>query len=279
MVLTHNINSQSRRELIQYTILVFAVTWGIASILIIFPEAVEAVFGEMSTLSPVYFLAVYAPLMTAVGLTIAHNGRAEVLSLFLKLKPRLPSLPYYALVILGWPIVDSIALFCQHVITGESVEYLDLNLWYLGPTILVTTLLVDAGPMGEELGWRGYALPRLLTLFGSPLKAALLLGVVWGIWHLPAFFISGTAQHDLGMGIFWLILGTTLVSIIMTWLYQRTGGDVLAAGLLVHLMNNLTQARLPFVDLVYLPIAFACAVSLWRYSTPIDDNKSFFRDN
>jgi hypothetical protein len=118
--------------------------------------------------------------------------------------------------------------------------------------------------MGEELGWRGYALPRLLSGRLNSLTAALVLGIIWGIWHLPAFFIAGTSQHDDQMGIFWLILGTTLSSVIMTWLYIRTKGDVLASGLLVHFMNNFTSARLPYLDLVYTPLALAAGVALTR---------------
>jgi len=86
--------------------------------------------------------------------------------------------------------------------------------------------------------------------------------VIWGVWHLPAFFVAGTFQHDAGMGIFWLILGTTLSSVVMTWLYRRTRGDVLASGLLVHLMNNSMSAQLPFIDLVYAPLAIVAAVAL-----------------
>lgn len=86
--------------------------------------------------------------------------------------------------------------------------------------------------------------------------------MIWGVWHLPAFFVAGTFQHDPGMGIFWLILGTTMSSVVVTWLYRRTHGDVLASGLLVHLMNNSMSAQLPFIDLVYAPLAIVAAVAL-----------------
>jgi len=157
-----------------------------------------------------------------------------------------------------------VALLLQGAITGEATASLDLGRWYMAPIVLVVTLIFDAGPLGEELGWRGYALPRLLAGRFSPLAAALVLGLIWGVWHLPAFFVAGTAQHDLQMGILWLIVGTMLASVIMTWLYRRTGGDVLASGVLVHLMNNLTVAHLPFVDLAYAPLAIVAGIALVR---------------
>lgn len=64
------------------------------------------------------------------------------------------------------------------------------------PALLLATLLVDAGPIGEEIGRRGCALPRMLH-GRNPLAPAVLPGVVWGLWHLPAFVVAGTHQHDL----------------------------------------------------------------------------------
>ncbi len=252
-----------QRELAFYFALTYAITWGLAALLLLAPDAMAGLFGEFSTSSPLYYLAVYAPGIAALALTGTREGGAGLLRLFKTLRPRWSSARYYAAVLLGWPILDSVALLAQGFVTGEPVATIDYRHWYLAPGFLLMTLLVDAGPLGEELGWRGYALPRLLSRM-TPLRAALLLGVVWGVWHLPAFFVSGTAQHDTSMGVVWLILGTTLTSIIMTWLYRRTGGDVLASGVLVHLMNNVTLASLPFVDLVYAPVALLAAISMMR---------------
>ena len=215
---------QDRRELIQFFGAAYSITWGLAALLILAPETMEGLFGEMSTLSPVYFVAVYAPLISALSLTMLHRGPAAMITLISSLKPRLENIKFYLLVLLGWPILDTLALAVQSLVTGEPVEYLNLSLWYMAPVILLTTLVIDAGPIGEELGWRGYALPRLLRLFRSPLTVAIVLGLIWGAWHLPAFLISGTTQHDTGMGIVWLILGTTLSSVIMTYLFRKTGG-------------------------------------------------------
>jgi membrane protease YdiL (CAAX protease family) len=251
-----------RRELLIFFGATFGVTWGIAAFALLIPNVLERLFGKLSTTSPLYFLAVYAPSLVAIVLTVFWRGWPSGLQLIGTLRPRKANLPFYLAVLLGWPILDRLALAVQGMVTGTPTAWLDFGRWYMAPVLILAQLAIDAGPLGEELGWRGYALPRLLSGPRSVLGAALLLGVIWGVWHLPAFFVAGTSQHDAHMGIFWLILGTTLSSVIMTWLYRHTNGDVLASGLLVHLMNNLTSAQLPFIDLVYAPLAIAAGVAL-----------------
>lgn len=76
------------------------------------------------------------------------------------------------------------------------------------PLTLFTTanIVIDPGPWGEETGWRGFALPRLLTRF-PPSMAAIVLGVIWAIWHAPAFLVSGLRQSNYNFG--WFLISTT----------------------------------------------------------------------
>src|SRR5215213_5915444 len=84
------------------------------------------------------------------------------------------------------------------------------------------TSLVRGGPLGEELGWRGYALPRL-QVGRSALSASLILGVIWATWHLP-FYISGAAT----LAEFAPTSVTTFAAtIVITWLFNNTNGSVL----------------------------------------------------
>ena len=91
--------------------------------------------------------------------------------------------------------------------------------------------------VGEELGWRGYALPKLLET-RSALTASVILGVVWGLWHLPTFFSSSAPQQ--GLPIVAFVLMTIEYSIIMSWIYLHTRGSVLIATL-CHGAINLSQ--------------------------------------
>jgi membrane protease YdiL (CAAX protease family) len=90
---------------------------------------------------------------------------------------------------------------------------------------------------GEEIGWRGYALPRLADAVG--LRAAgLILGMIWALWHLPLFLIPGTDSTGQPFVIFFLAV--TAVSVAMTWLYLKTGGSLLLAMLMHAAINNTT---------------------------------------
>lgn len=104
--------------------------------------------------------------------------------------------------------------------------------------LVLVVLLPFNGPIGEEFGWRGFALPKLQTKYG-PLIASLVIGTVWGIWHLPDFFAEQGAISALAtsMGMGFLIpytLGTIANSVYMTWLYNKTNASALIAGIVWH---------------------------------------------
>ena len=120
-----------------------------------------------------------------------------------------------------------------------------LSFW---PTYLILYLLflIAWGPLGEEPGWRGFALPRLEQRSG-PLVGTLLLGVLWGLWHLPLFFIPGSDQyalsvvstgfvgHLIGFGVY--IIWTTGLAVTITWVFNNTRGS-LGLSMLLHASVN-----------------------------------------
>ncbi len=105
-------------------------------------------------------------------------------------------------------------------------------------------ILLTGGPLQEEFGWRGYALPRLQSRF-SPLISSLVLGFFWWLWHLPAVFIPGRFMTD-HLGVFLALLGViALTSILFTWIYHHTHGSILAAMLMHTAMNWSIWAAMP----------------------------------
>jgi membrane protease YdiL (CAAX protease family) len=108
--------------------------------------------------------------------------------------------------------------------------------------IPIGLLIWFLGALPEEYGWRGYALPRLLDEH-SPLVASLILGLIWGVWHLPLHFISSSTQYVIP--IWQYILQTVLLSVLYTWIYRGTGGSILIAGVF-HAMGNITGAVFPY---------------------------------
>lgn len=147
---------------------------------------------------------------------------------------------------------------------------------FSNPALLVQFLLVEffLGAVSEELGWRGYVLDELQSRW-SPLTSSLVLGVVWGVWHSPAFVIPGLSQSEMG-GLWSLahvcfILAVTLISVVHTWTYNNTGRSILVAGVLMHFVSNATliflggifdQFSMPSIYWVLYPIMILITIGL-----------------
>lgn len=102
--------------------------------------------------------------------------------------------------------------------------------------LIVGYVLVLGGPLGEELGWRGHALPKLERRFG-PVWATVLVGAIWTAWHLPLFLMPGTVQQDIPLWLFsWQILAT---SFLYTWVRHRAPASLVPA-LALHTSFNVT---------------------------------------
>jgi membrane protease YdiL (CAAX protease family) len=108
-------------------------------------------------------------------------------------------------------------------IRGQSFDF-SLFLKQLGSFLP----LIILGPISEELGWRGYAQDRLERLI-SPILAAVMIGVVWAFWHLPLFFMVGTAQYENGLPFLPFLITLTTLSIVFAWLHQHTARSIWTA--------------------------------------------------
>jgi len=108
--------------------------------------------------------------------------------------------------------------------------------WYLLPVFFIITIL--GGPLGEEFGWRGFALPYLQKRL-NPLFSSVLLGTIWGLWHLPLFFQEGTLHTQIGFKLLPLyILGEIGLSILITWIYNKTDKSLLVGAIILHNADN-----------------------------------------
>ena len=119
-------------------------------------------------------------------------------------------------------------------------------------------ILLLGGPMGEEFGWRGYALPVLQDRFGWR-AASLGLGLVWGGWHLPLFFIDGTAQAHIPPALF--LLSCVAMSVVFAWLVNRTAGSVVSA-LAFHTAINFWPSFVPVLPTEASHRAYAFVVAV-----------------
>jgi membrane protease YdiL (CAAX protease family) len=110
------------------------------------------------------------------------------------------------------------------------------------PLFLIALSLLFSTPMqaGEEIGWRGYALPRLADRFGLA-RASVLLGVIWAFWHLPFFFIPMSDTFHQSFPVY--LLQVTALSVVIAWLYWRT--ESLFLVMLLHASVNNTKDVVP----------------------------------
>jgi hypothetical protein len=238
--------------LLIYFFMAFTFTWTIGG-LCLFAPAVAGTFSRRPSLTnPLFYLAVYVPSLSSIILTAVFGGCAGLRKLYERLIPWRTGIQWYLFVLIVYPMGAVIAGEIAGAFTGVPVKIQNWAHLYL---LLLPALIVDPGPLGEELGWRGFALPRMLERW-SPLSASLILGLIWGLWHLPAFFISGLAQNRMALPVF--LLATISVSIIDTWLFLRTNGNLLLP-ILVHLMTNTTFKALGVSFVVSVVMGVTCA--------------------
>ncbi|MCF7928898.1 MAG: CPBP family intramembrane metalloprotease [Spirochaetales bacterium] len=133
----------------------------------------------------------------------------------------------------------NLAAITLSVYWGGSVDQFNISKDFLNAPVGFILFILVFGPIPEELGWRGYGLDALRSRMNL-LKASLLLGIVWGIWHLPMVFIEGSFQNQL------LDHPGALISyfsaffpgtILMSWIYYRTGRSTLSA-IMFHFAGN-----------------------------------------
>jgi membrane protease YdiL (CAAX protease family) len=164
--------------------------------------------------------------------------------------------PIWYVVALVLPVVISLAGIALFALLGQPLPLFPRSepirdLLPLLVTTFVTTLLYG-GPLGEEAGWRGFALPRLQVRH-SPLVASLLLSVIWGLWHVP-LHLQGV-YHGIfpdGLpGILLRIVTTIPTTILFTWFFNRTKGNLWLIVLLHTVVNNTAGFWLPVTMGVY----------------------------
>lgn len=190
------------------------------------------------------------PFLAAFVVTAATDGRAGVRALVRDLCRWRVGGRWYALVMIGLP---ALLMFCVLPLPGAVAAFQpapgELGGWAVGFVLV----LIVGGPLGEEPGWRNFATPRLQERFG-PVLGTFILGVMWGLWHLPLFLIDGYnhAGADLAASVrpYLVFLGFTIaIAYLFTWLYNRTGGSGPIA-ILAHTCFNvsLLPVLFPGVD-------------------------------
>lgn len=229
----------------------FGLTWGLASLLIFFNDQIVAVFGEVSSSNPLFILAVYAPAIAAFILVFHYYGLRGIGSFLRRLTLWRMPLGWWLFLVIGIPVL----FYTASAITGTIAEPFPYSPWQavIAPLLLMLVL----GPV-EEFGWRGLALPLLQRRF-APFWASLIIGMIWGIWHLPAFLIGGTPQSE------WVFLpffiAAIALSIIMTAIFNASKGSILTAALFHFQLNNpIWPDAQPWDTVLFSAVALAIVI-------------------
>jgi membrane protease YdiL (CAAX protease family) len=180
-------------------------------------------------------LGTWGPFFAALIMTGILEGKAGIRKLFAQVLVWRVGILWYLIAFL-LPIVLLFAALGIYTLQGGVAGRFAPGQWYMLFLAPLPALLF--GPLGEELGWRGYALPRLQRKT-SALWSSVIVGVLWALWHAPAYWapagtaISGQPVTLLAVG--WYVLFIVGISILHTWIYNHTKASVLIA-ILFHAM-------------------------------------------
>ncbi len=219
------------RSAVIFTINAIAISWLCWLPLVASDHGIGVVRPSLAPLFIV--LGTFGPFFAAVGMVSRRSG-FRGLGAFLGQAFRWRvGIQWYAVALVA-PAVIRIAVLYVHVLKGGTVPDLsDTARWFALPSTFLLVLLIG-GPTGEEFGWRGFLLQRVQPVFGR-LGASILIGLISTLWHLPLFWIPGTAQSHLPFAIF--AVRTVALSIISTWIYNGTRRSLLFV-LLFHASLN-----------------------------------------
>jgi membrane protease YdiL (CAAX protease family) len=234
-------------SLLPFMLITFGLAWGILALFIFLPEQMTAFFGEITGQHPLFYLAVYAPAIAAI-IVVTYKIGIGRLQLYLgRLLLWRCSRAWYAFLIIGIPLL----FFGGSALKGNLFTE-PFPLSSLRSLIVAFLLTAIKGPV-EEFGWRGFALPLLQRKL-APVWAGLILGVIWGFWHLPAFLLSGTQQSAWSFTPFFA--GSVAISVIMTPLFNKSQGSILLPALFhFQLINPIWPDAQPFDTYLFVVAA------------------------
>lgn len=196
---------------------------------------------------PVYLFLGWGFVVAAVLMTALTLGKPGVVALLKRFLIWRVGWNWYLVALLLYPAILFSAVLCNAALTRTSLDFTDVFAHRIFgasaflPLFIVPFFFVDAVSNGEEIGWRGYVLPRIQANHGA-LTASLIIGVIWGLWHLPKFLAPDNTSP------FWLFMIRMMTdAVLYTWLFNNTRGSLLLTTAF-HASANTAGVFLPIAN-------------------------------
>src|SRR5215207_5434079 len=253
-----------RHPIITFFVLTYVFTWAIESPLVFLGDSLT---GTQSLV--LVILASNVPSAVAIVLTAMVFGRGALRKLLGRLLIWRVNPIWYLVVFLG-PVALTGGVVGLNALMGGPALSLGMSL--LGIAIFFAISIFPGSALGEEIGWRGYVLPRLQSRM-SALSAALLIAPIWALWHLP-LWLTGEPGRTPTLYVAFFV-SVFPMSVLLTWVYNSTGGSLLRV-VLAHATFNLpitltiddlgTGGRVP--SLLYFGLLAVAAIVVVFWAGP-----------
>jgi membrane protease YdiL (CAAX protease family) len=226
-----------RHQLLAFAALTYAISWAIWWSMAMRSMSIGTTAGSVLNV-----VATAGPSIAAV-IVAAALGRSQLRRMVDGFSRTRFSSRWALIALLLPQVMIVVALAINVVVFGAATPVVTIAVIGSLAREFVRVLFLG-GPLEEELGWRGFALPRLQAR-RTAFEAALVLGLMWGLWHIPLYFVPGTGQYEtvrdaaspaFAIGAF--VVWTVGLSILFTWLFNETGGSLIVA-VLFHASVNL----------------------------------------
>ena len=223
------------RRLIVYTLLTCALSW--ACWLPIIDRLEESPFASSPLVMGLFLLGAYGPTLVGILLTGFYDGRRGLRMLVKRAVTFKVGSSWILIALLAGPLLYALSS-ALYAALGEDLGTVNYGLLPWLPVVFIVPVFF--GPLAEEFGWRGFALP-LLDHKNKAISSSIIIGVIWALWHAPLFWaetgtaISGHTIDIESVALFFLaVIGS---SFIYTWLFNNTAGSMFIA-VLLHLSMN-----------------------------------------
>ena len=218
-----------------YLFLAFSISW-LGWIILIITDTSPGFFN------PWKLLAAFGPSLAGLFAIAVHSGKEGLQKVWRDLTEfGKTKWTWYLFSLAAPPLIMLAALWIHMALGGAGLDFNDpAEIYRVIPVFL---LVLFFSVLGEEIGWRGFALPWLQERF-SALVSSLILGFIWAVWHLPLFWIPGDFHQQLPL--LWFLIQTMSITILYTWVYNATKGSLLII-LLLHAASNTAFGVLPML--------------------------------